>query len=122
MAERISEAEHSVMEVLWDEAPLDASRVAERLAATQDWTLTTVKTLLGRLVSKGALSTQSEGRKFLYRPRIERADYVGHESQRLMDRLFGGRLSPLVASLAEREALSPEDIAEIEALLARIKS
>lgn len=122
MSERISEAEHVVMEVLWAGAPLDAAKVADSLAASQGWTLATVKTLLGRLVAKGALTTEADGRKFLYQPSIARTAYVAGESQRLVDRLFGGRLSPLVAHLAEREALTPQDIEEIEALLRELKS
>jgi BlaI family transcriptional regulator, penicillinase repressor len=122
MPERISEAEHAVMEVLWADAPLDATNVADRLATAQGWTLATVKTLLGRLVSKGALATEADGRKFLYRPAIAREDYVAGEGRRLVDRLFGGKLSPLIAQFAEREQLTPQDIAEIEALLKELKS
>lgn len=121
MAERISDAEHAVMEVLWDEAPLDAQTIFDRLAGSQSWTLATVKTLLSRLVAKDALATEAEGRKFLYRPAIARTDYVSGESRRLLDRLFGGKLSPLVAQFAEAETLSADDIAEIEALLRELK-
>jgi BlaI family transcriptional regulator, penicillinase repressor len=122
MAERISDAEHAVMEILWNEAPLTASIVSERLEGHQDWTLATVKTLLSRLLAKGALVAESEGRKFLYRPLIARSDYVSGESKRLVDRLFGGRLSPLVAQMAAAETLSAQDISEIEALLREMKS
>lgn len=121
MAERISDAEHAVMEVLWDDAPLDAQSIYDRLSGSQSWTLATVKTLLSRLVSKDALATEAQGRKFLYRPTIERTEYVAHESGRLVDRLFGGKLSPLVAQFAEAEKLTPQDIAEIEALLQELK-
>jgi BlaI family transcriptional regulator, penicillinase repressor len=122
MAERISDAEHAVMEILWANAPLSANVVAERLTDSQKWTLPTVKTLLSRLVSKGALSTEADGRRFLYRPAMERTAYVSGESRRLVDRLFGGRLTPLVAHFAEQEALSAQDIAEIELLLKALKS
>lgn len=122
MAERISDAEHAVMEILWSEAPLTASIVCDRLEGHQDWTLATVKTLLSRLLAKGALVAESEGRKFLYRPLIARSDYVSGESKRLVDRLFGGRLSPLVAQMAAAETLSAQDISEIEALLREMKS
>ncbi len=121
MAERISDAEHAVMEVLWDHAPLDAQSIYDRLSGSQSWTLATVKTLLSRLVTKDALTTEAKGRKFLYRPAIERTAYVSGESHRFVDRLFGGKLSPLVAQFAESEKLSPEDIAEIEALLQELK-
>jgi BlaI family transcriptional regulator, penicillinase repressor len=122
MAERISDAEHAVMEVLWIDAPLTANVIADRLADSQRWTLPTVKTLLSRLVSKGALSTAADGRRFLYQPLIDRSAYVSGESKRLVDRLFGGRLTPLVAHFAEAEQLTADDIAEIEALLKALKS
>jgi BlaI family transcriptional regulator, penicillinase repressor len=121
MSERISDAEHAVMEILWEDAPLTANIVAERLSDSQSWSLPTVKTLLSRLLAKGALEAEADGRRFLYKPVIARADYVSGESRRLVDRLFGGRLSPLVAHLAEQEALTADDISEIEALLRELK-
>ncbi len=122
MTERISDAEHAVMEVLWDESPLSAQDVAERVAPVRDWSANTVKTLLGRLLSKNVVAHQEDGRRYLYRPLVARDDYVTGESQRLMDRLFGGRLTPLVAHMAERDELTAQDIAEIEALLKELKA
>lgn len=122
MSERISEAEHAVMEVLWDEAPLTASEVHERIDPARRWSDRTVKTMLSRLLAKGVLAHEEDGRRYLYRPTVEREDYVAVESRRLVDRLFGGRVSPLVAHLADRDELSEEDIAEIEALLKALKS
>ena len=119
--ERISEAEHAVMEALWTESPLSAADVCDRVCAANDWSIPTVKTLLGRLVSKGAVGTEPEGRRFLYHPLIERSDYVGGESRRLVDRLFGGRAAPLFAHLAENEALTDADLEEIEALLKEMR-
>ena len=121
MAERISEAEHAVMEVLWEKSPLTAQEVAERIPPERDWSANTVKTLLGRLMAKQAIAAEEDGRRYRYRPVIARERYVVGESRRLMDRLFGGRLAPLVAHLAERDELSPDDIAEIEALLKGLK-
>ena len=121
MAERISAAEHEVMEVLWRDSPLTAAEVAERVPADKSWSIRTVKTLLSRLLAKGILDHQEEGRRYLYRPAVPRADYVAAESRRLLDRLFGGRVTPLVAHLAERDDLSAADIAEIEALLKALK-
>jgi predicted transcriptional regulator len=121
MAERISEAEHAVMEVLWEEQPLTAAEVAERAGPARGWSVHTVKTLLSRLLAKGAIAHEAEGRRFLYRPVIERDSYVGRESEKLLDRLFGGRVTPLIAQLAERRTLTPQDIAELEALLKELK-
>lgn len=122
MAERISDAEHVVMEVLWDESPLTAQDVAERVDPARGWSANTVKTLLGRLLAKSAIAHEEDGRRYLYRPAVARDEYVTGESRRLMDRLFGGRLTPLVAHLAERDELTAEDIDEIEALLKELRA
>lgn len=121
MAERISDAEHAVMEVLWDESPLTAQQVVERVTPDRDWSANTVKTLLGRLLGKNVIAHEADGRRYRYRPMVARDDYVEGESRRLMDRLFGGRVTPLVAHLAERDQLTDRDIAEIEALLKDLK-
>ena len=121
MAERISDAEHAVMEVLWEESPLTAQGVVQRVDPARGWSANTVKTLLGRLLAKSAIAHEEDGRRYLYRPVVAREDYVSGESKRLIDRLFGGRLTPLVAHLAERDELTQYDIAEIEALLKALK-
>jgi len=122
MAERASESEMQVLSALWDDAPQTAAELTTRIGKINGWTQATVKTLLARLVQKGAVTAEADGRRYLYRPAVERADAVGDESQRFVDRLFGGRVSPMIAHLAEREALSDADIAEIEALLRKLKS
>jgi BlaI family penicillinase repressor len=122
MSERISEAEHEVMEVLWRESPLGAAEVAERVDPARGWSDRTVKTLLSRLLAKGVLAHEEEGRRYLYRPTVSREDFVARESGRLLDRMFGGRVTPLVAHLAERDRLTAKDIEEIEALLKELKS
>ena len=120
-AERISDAEHAVMEALWERRPLTAAEVCDSVCDERGWSMPTVKTLLSRLVIKGAVATEPDGRRFLYTPLIERAEYVGSESRRLVDRLFGGSAATLFAQLAEAEALSDKDIAEIERLLGELR-
>ena len=119
--ERISDAEHAVMEVLWDRGTVTAAEVCEAVCERRDWSLATVKTLLSRLVQKRAIETRPDGRRYLYSPLIARSDYVGGESRRLVDRLFGGKAASLVAHLAETEALTEDDLSEIEALLKELK-
>jgi predicted transcriptional regulator len=122
MAERASESEMQVLNALWDDAPQTAADLTARIGKANGWTQATVKTLIARLVQKGAVTAEADGRRYLYRPAIDRADAMGEESQRFVDRLFGGRVSPMIAHLAEREALTDADIEEIEALLRRLKS
>ncbi|MEC9066687.1 MAG: BlaI/MecI/CopY family transcriptional regulator [Pseudomonadota bacterium] len=119
--DRISEAEHAVMEALWARSPQTAAEVCAAVCEERDWSLPTVKTLLSRLVAKQAVATRPDGRRFLYSPLLSRADYLGGESRRLVDRLFGGRAAPLFAHLAQEEALSEDDLAEIEALLKELR-
>ena len=119
--ERISDAEHAVMEALWRESPRTAAEICDEVSEQRGWSLATVKTLLGRLVSKEAIAAEPDGRRFLYTPLLARDDYVGGESRRLVDRLFGGSAATLFAHLAHDEALSHADIAEIEALLKELK-
>jgi predicted transcriptional regulator len=123
MAERISEGELAVMEVLWAAAePLTAADVTQRIDPARDWSDRTVKTMLGRLLTKGALAHEEDGRRYLYRPVVARDHYVAGESRRLVDRLFGGRAAPLVAHLAQGDGLSADDIAELEALLKELRA
>jgi len=122
LAERISEGEQAVMEVLWADSPLTATEVAERIPEERGWSERTVKTMLGRLLAKGALVHEEDGRRYLYRPAVERADYAMRETRKLVDRLFGGRAAPLVAHLAANEGLTDQDIADLEALLKDLKS
>lgn len=122
MTERISDAEHAVMEVLWDQSPLTAQEVSERIPDERGWSGNTVKTLLGRLLAKNVIAHEEDGRRYRYRPLVERDTYLTGESKKLIDRLFGGKLTPLVAHLAEQDQLTAQDVAEIEALLKELKS
>ena len=119
--ERITDAEYAVMDVLWDRPRQTAAEVCEEVCARRDWSLATVKTLLSRLVQKGALAAEPDGRRFLYTPLFARDAYVGGESRRLVERLSGGSAVSLVAHLAESEALTDADLAEIEALLRELR-
>lgn len=122
MEKRLSDAEWEVMEVLWSaDQPLTATDIAQRIPADRDWSLATVKSLLTRLLGKRAVSPAKDGRRFLYSPAIERDPYVADESRRFVDRLFGGKLSPLFAQLAEGETIDKDDLAAIEALLKELR-
>lgn len=118
----ITSAESVIMEVLWRDGPRDAEEIVAALAATQAWSTTTVRTLLDRLVKKGAVAKKKqEGKSILFSPLIARAEYTHAESKSLIDRLYEGRLGPLFAQFSERERLSDEDIAELKAIIARIE-
>jgi predicted transcriptional regulator len=116
----ISDAESQVMQVLWERHPLSAEEVVAALAESTDWQEPTVKTLLNRLLKKGAIAAERDGRRYLYRPLLARTDYVHVASKSLLDRLFDGRVAPLVAHFSEAKKLSRKDIAELKRLIREI--
>jgi len=116
MMSQISEAEAVVMDVLWRSHPLGADEVVAALAEC-DWAEPTIKTLLNRLLTKGAISASRDGRRYLYSPVLQRQAWVAEQSSGMLDKLFDGRVAPLVAHFSQRGALSPQDIAELKALI-----
>ena len=117
---RVSPAESAVMEALWVRSPLAAEDISAKIAEPNSWTEATVKTLINRLLNKGAIKAEKDGRRYLYSPVLARDDYVSTESEGLLSRLFDGRLAPLVSHFSEQRKLTPQDIAELKALIAEL--
>lgn len=117
---QISKAESQVMQFLWDRHPATSADVFAALGSDNDWSEATVKTLLGRLRNKSAVTVEPDGKRFLYRPAIERDAWVLAESSRLVDRLFDGRLAPLVSHFSSHGKLSREDLDELRELIQRL--
>jgi BlaI family transcriptional regulator, penicillinase repressor len=118
---QISDAESKVMHELWREAPLAADEVIARLQPHTGWHEKTIRTLLNRLLGKGALAADRDGRRYLYRPLIARDDYRQTESRSFVQRVFDGRLSAMLAHFGEHEQLGEAEIAELRAMLDRIE-
>lgn len=113
----ISEAESVVMEVLWQRHPLGADDIVAALAQQQPWQEATIKTLLNRLLKKGAIAAEPDGRRYRYTPLLQREAWLSAQSTGLLDRLFGGRVAPLVAHFSQHRKLSKKDIAELKRLI-----
>lgn len=112
----ITEAEWRVMEVLW-EGPRTSREVVERLAADTGWSPKTVKTLLGRLVRKGALGYEEIGNRYLYRPQVTHGQAVRAEGRSFVERVFGGDAASALLHFARQTELSPAEVEELERLL-----
>lgn len=113
----ISEAEWDVMNVVWEESPLSSREVVERVSGKRDWNHRTIKTLLNRLVKKGALEYEVDGNAYLYRPAVARQDCVREEGQSFMNRVFGGAPAPMLVHFVENTRLSKGDIEELKKIL-----
>jgi BlaI family penicillinase repressor len=116
-APNISDAEWEVMEVLWKESPRSAQQVVAALAARQDWKDQTIRTMLSRLVKKGALTYQAEGKAYFYAPAVSRDQCVRGESRSFLRRVFRGATAPLLVELVKESRLKPEEIAELKRIL-----
>ena len=117
---RISEAESRIMDALWRRGPLVVEDIVAEVAGPQQWSDRTVKSLIGRMLKKKSIQSFRKDGRTWYRPLVERDDYMLAESQNFLDRIFDGRLAPLVSHFAEHRKLSPEDVAQLKALISRL--
>ena len=114
----ISESEWMVMEVLWDSAPQTAQEVTQALRSTKNWADNTVRTLLTRLVKKGALAAKANASGVrIFLPKVSREACIRAESESFMERLFGGAAKPLLLHFAKNSDLSAQDVEELKRLL-----
>ena len=116
----ITDAESVVMEVLWRRSPVPTEAVVAALEGEQHWQEATIKTLLNRLLKKGAIRAEKDGRRFMYTPAISRDEWLLSESKGLLDRLFAGRVAPLAAHFSRHGKLTKRDVADLKRLIAQI--
>ncbi len=116
LAEKISDSELEVMKLLWQAGDaLPVTEIRETLQRTRGWEATTVKTLVSRLVSKGALR-QERRNVFYYSPLITEREYNAWATDSLIRRLYNGSARELVAALVRSEGLTQQDIAELRTM------
>lgn len=117
----ISDAEWDVMKVIWKHTPCSAQTVIDALRGPTGWSDGTIKTLLNRLVKKGALRFEKAGRAYTYFAAATEADCRAAETESFLDRVFDGSLSPLIAHFAKARRLDKRDLEELEALVRKAK-
>ena len=113
----ISDAEWEVMKAIWDRHPAAAQDVVRRLEGRRDWSPRTIKTMLNRLVRKGALAFRPEGNRYLYSPAVSRAECIRAESQSFLHRVFEGSAGPMLVHFVRNARLSERDLAELRKIL-----
>ncbi len=114
---RISEAEWEVMRIIWSEGRLTADEVVKRLSPKMLWKRRTIRTLINRLLTKGALACVKEGRAYRYFPKVKEAECIKAENRSFLKRVYGGMPKLLLSHFIEETELSEEDINEIQQLL-----
>ncbi len=113
----LSPAEWEVMKTFWDNGPMAARDVYERLPQGHGWAYKTVKTLLSRLVAKGALDFQQIGNSYLYQAVYSKDQLTKKEMKGFVQRVLDGSLSPILAHFIEESSLSEGEIAQLKRLL-----
>lgn len=113
----ISESEWAVMKTIWNEPPRSLQDVLSSLKHT-DWSTTTIQTYLARLVKKGALTTQRQGKGYLYYPAVSEEDCRLAESRNFLNRVYNGSLSQMVKGFVKSGSLSEDELSELKKLIA----
>ena len=114
---RISEAEWEVMKVVWKRFPCLAQEIIHALTASAKWSPATVKTMINRLVGKGALKFERTGKSYLYRPAVTETECRAAEADSFLDRVFDGSLSPLLSHFVRSRRLTRQELAALEQIL-----
>lgn len=115
---RISDAEWEIMLVIWQNgAPLTSQEIIDSVAKQQNWNPKTVRTLLNRLLKKGALSFQKQGRVYQYSACVSKEACVGANSDSFLDRMFDGSLKPMLAHFIQEKQLTKAEIADLKRML-----
>ena len=116
---QISEAEYEVMKIVWKYAPINTNEITEKLLKTTSWSPKTIQTLIKRLVNKGALTYEKQGRIFVYTSTVKENEYIGQESRSFLKRFYGGDITAMLSSYIENDRLSDSEIENLRSLLSR---
>ncbi len=115
----ISEAEFEVMKIVWKSAPINTNEITERLLKTTSWSAKTIQTLIKRLVTKGALTYEKQGRVFVYTPLVEENEYISQQSNSFIKRFYDGDISAMLSSYLENNQLSETELNHLRSLLSK---
>lgn len=109
----ISESEWKIMKVLWERPNLTLKEIAASLDETE-WSYTTIRTLVTRLMEKGAITAdKSSTNNFRYYPDASENECKNKEVNRLLSRVFDGSVSMLVSTLTKDSNLTEEEQKEL---------
>jgi BlaI family penicillinase repressor len=114
---KISDAEWLVMQVVWRHQSVGAAEVIGEILPETDWNHRTVRTLLNRLVDKGALEARLRDGKNVYRAKVSQKQCVREESRSFLDKVFKGDAAEMLFHFVKHERISPDQIRELKTLL-----
>ncbi len=113
----LTQAEWAIIKAVWEHEPCAAPALQEALHPTRQWSYSTVRTLMDRMVAKRLLTAEKIRNLTLYRSAITRGQAQRGELLYALKHAFNGALTPMVQCLLETEELSAGELAELEALI-----
>jgi BlaI family penicillinase repressor len=114
---KIADSEWRVMQVLWRRGPQTANDVVSALSSEVKWKPRTIKTLIGRLVKKGAIKVTDEGYRYRYSAAVDESTCVRSETKSFVRRVYKGTMTPVLAAFLEDADLTAEEIDELQEIL-----
>ena len=114
---RVTDAEWEVMRTVWANASVTSKNVVDILEEKTDWKKATIKTYLGRLVSKGALITETEGRKYIYSPAVTEEEMVKAYIEDILSRVCNKLAGKVINQLISEVSLSHNDLDNLKSSL-----
>ncbi len=112
----ISQSEAKILYVLWNKQPMNGKEIAAQLK-DEPWSFVTIKTLINRLLKKGYLSFEKQGRQYLYHTTITEKDYLKRENNSFIERMYQGSFSGLFAAFTQHENISEKELKEIKQMI-----
>lgn len=109
----ITEAEWEVMRTLWAKENITSGEIIKILQQKKQWSIATIKTLIGRLSNKGIISSEKDGRKFKYSARISEDESLESLSDEIFSRICRKKQGKVVGKLIEKLPISINDIDEL---------
>ena len=116
---QISDSEWDVMKIVWEAGPLTAGQIVQRMVGQSDWHPRSIKTLLSRLVKKGAVAMEEDGKRYLYRAKVTREACRRYETRSFLSRVFDGAVAPALVHFLKQSDLSREELEELKRILER---
>lgn len=117
----LTPAEWSVMECLWERAPMTGRELTDAMRGRCGWSRSTTLTLLGRMEAKGAVAGDMESGKKSFRPLVGRDEIALKETEDFLGRVYNGSLSLLVSSFTRKQPLSRQEIDELYDILKKME-
>lgn len=111
---KLPDAEFEIMKVVWsNEPPITSSIIMEQLGKEKEWKAQTILTLMVRLVERGFLRTEKNGKERTYFPLISKENYLKFETGDFMERFHGNSFASLVTTLYEGKKIKDSDLDEL---------